>query len=411
VDIDDGEVLELLVGPVAHGGHCVARHNGQVVFVRHALPGELVEAVVTEARNGYLFADAVAILRPAADRVVPPCPWAGPGRCGGCDLQHVAPAAQREWKAEVVREQLQRLGGLSGDQVDALDLTVAALPDPPGEGPGLGWRTRVGYAVDATGRAGLLAHRSHEVVAVDSCRIAHDAIRDTAVLTEQWPDHDAIDVVASTTGEVSVLATTGRTRNVVRGPAHVRELAVGREWVVPAEAFWQVHPAAANTLAATVVRQLGPRPAERAWDLYGGVGLFAAALAPHLGATGRITVVEGDQRSAAAATRNLRDLTTITVRHGDVARALANPRWRSVDLVVLDPPRAGAGSAVVRGVVARAPRAVSYVACDPAALARDVRTFREVGYHLTELRGFDLFPMTHHIECVALLTPSAHPGA
>jgi tRNA/tmRNA/rRNA uracil-C5-methylase (TrmA/RlmC/RlmD family) len=212
-----------------------------------------------------------------------------------------------------------------------------------------------------------------------------------------------VDVVASAAGEV-VLSSAGQ---LISGPAKVHEHAVGREWTVPADTFWQVHPAAADTLAAAVVELLAPRPAERAWDLYGGVGLFAAALAPALDATGRITVVEADARAAGAAVRNLRDLTTVTVLRSDVARALANPRWRAVDLVVLDPPRTGAGREVVSSMIARSPRAVAYVACDPAALARDVRTFRDHGWRLAELRAFDLFPMTHHVECVALLLPPA----
>jgi tRNA/tmRNA/rRNA uracil-C5-methylase (TrmA/RlmC/RlmD family) len=190
---------------------------------------------------------------------------------------------------------------------------------------------------------------------------------------------------------------------LVDGPQRVQERAVGRDWSIPADAFWQVHPAAADTLATTVVQMLAPRPGERAWDLYGGAGLFAAALAPHLDGTGRLTVIESDPKAAGAAQRCLRDLTTVTVLQSDVERALANPRWKSVDLVVLDPPRAGAGRAVVEAIVTRTPRAVAYVACDPAALARDVKTFREFGWQLSELRAFDLFPNTHHVECVALL--------
>jgi tRNA/tmRNA/rRNA uracil-C5-methylase (TrmA/RlmC/RlmD family) len=193
---------------------------------------------------------------------------------------------------------------------------------------------------------------------------------------------------------------------LMSGPQRVDERAVGREWSVPADAFWQVHPAAADALAATVVELLAPRAGERAWDLYGGAGLFAAALAPDLDGTGRLTVVEADPKAAGAATRCLRDLTTVTVLRSDVERALANPRWRGVDLVVLDPPRAGAGRAVVEAIMARDPRAVAYVACDPAALARDVKTFRDAGWRLSALRAFDLFPHTHHVECVALLRPA-----
>jgi tRNA/tmRNA/rRNA uracil-C5-methylase (TrmA/RlmC/RlmD family) len=395
----DGAILELTVDRVAHGGHCVSRNDdGRVVFVRHSLPGERVRAVVTEVHSGFLRADAIEILAASPDRVEPPCPWAGPDRCGGCDFQHASLAAQRDLKANVVVEQLERLARLSTEDIEALAVRVTPLR---GSDDGLGWRTRVGYTVDSVGRAGLLKHRSHEVVALDRCRIAHPLIQSAPVLGLDWPSASTVDAVASAAAEV-VLSADGK---VISGPGKVHEHAVGREWTVPAEAFWQVHPAAADTLAATVVEMLAPRPAERAWDLYGGVGLFAAALAPSLDATGRITVVEADARAAAAAVRNLRDLTTVTVLHSDVARALGNPRWRSVDLVVLDPPRTGAGREVVSAIIARSPRAVAYVACDPAALARDVRTFADHGWRLAQLRAFDLFPMTHHVECVALLLP------
>jgi len=399
----DSAVLELEVGPVAHGGHCVARAaDGHVVFVRHALPGERVRAVVTDERKGFLRADAVDILSPSPDRVAPPCPWAGPDRCGGCDFQHATPEAQRRLKADVVREQLARVGGFSPDEVSALGIEVRALP---GAVDGLGWRTRVQYTVDASGRAGLLKHRSHEVVPVDFCRIAAPAVRDAPVLNQSWDDLDGLEVIAGSGGDVTVLGTRGRGRPMlVSGPAKVHERAVGRDWSIPADAFWQVHPAAADTLATAVVELLQPRPGERAWDLYGGAGLFAAALAPPLTGTGRITVVESDPKAAGAAQRLLRDLTTVTVLTSDVERALRNPRWRSVDLVVLDPPRAGAGPAVVEQIAVRSPRAVAYVACDPAALARDLASFRQFGLQLAVLQAFDLFPHTHHVECVALLT-------
>lgn len=461
----DGARLELTVGAVAHGGHCIARHEGRVVFVRHALPGERVRAIVTEEHRAYLRADAVEILDASAHRVTPPCPWAGPSphpgagpaehapraRCGGCDLQHADPAYQRELKAAVVREQLIRLGGLSESTVDRLGLTVRSMPAVPGEPAGLGWRTRVQYTVDSTGRAGLLAHRSHEVVPVDRCLIAHRSVRETDVLRRRWPEHGAgreqetpasaipsrqvIEVVAGEPATV-LCRRGGNPPEVVAGPATVTLTAVGRQWRLPPTSFWQVHPAAADTLAAAVVELLEPRPGDRCWDLYGGAGLFAAALAqaeasppgtseertaragrgtaPAVGAAGHITLVEADPVAAAAARENLRDLTAVTVIQSDVARAL---RTRSVDrasgeggggpdLVVLDPPRSGAGREVVTAVAARGPRAVAYVACDPAALARDLRTFRTEGYEVAALRAYDLFPQTHHVECVALLIRS-----
>ncbi|SCL57319.1 class I SAM-dependent RNA methyltransferase [Micromonospora chersina] len=403
--LEEAQRVELTVDAVAPGGHCVARVDGQVVFVRHALPGERVVAEVTELHRGFARADAVEVLTASADRVEPPCPYAKPGRCGGCDLQHVTPAAQLHWKAAVVREQLTRLGGLTDDQIDALGVRVEPLPGGP-----LGWRSRVRYAVDAAGRAGLLKHRSHEVVPIDRCLIAHPAIQDLPVLTPsgtRWPEADAIETVGSTGGDVSVVAFAEGAPTPVSGPAEVREVAAGRDWTLPASGFWQVHPAAADTLVGAVLDLLDPRPGETAWDLYGGAGLFAAALAGRV-RDARVTLVESSQDGVDAARANLADLPRVEVVAARVETALARRRVTGpVDLVVLDPPRSGAGAPVVRDIVAAGPRAVAYVACDPAAFARDVRTFTGAGWRLAALRGFDLFPMTQHVELVGLFLPPA----
>ncbi|MGC4896475.1 class I SAM-dependent RNA methyltransferase [Micromonospora sp. DT31] len=401
--LEEAERVELTVDSVAPGGHCVARVDGQVVFVRHALPGERVVAEVTELHRGFARADAVEILSASPDRVTPPCPYARPGRCGGCDLQHVAPAAQLDWKLAVVREQLTRLGGLTAAQVDALGVRVEALP-----GGSLGWRSRVRYTVDATGRAGLLKHRSHEVVPIERCLIAHPAIQELPVLPVtgvRWPDADAVETVASTGGDVAVVAYAEGVATTVSGPQRVRETAAGRSFTLPAPGFWQVHPAAPDALVGAVLDLLDPRPGETAWDLYGGAGLFAAALAGRVDGA-RVTLVESAPDGVAAARTNLADLRAVEVVAARVEAALARRRITGpVDLVVLDPPRSGAGAPVVRGVVAAGPRAVAYVACDPAAFARDVRTFADAGWRLAALRGFDLFPMTQHVELVGLFLP------
>ncbi len=389
-----GARFEVEVGAVAHGGHCVARvPDGRVAFVRHTLPGERVLVEVTEERTGYLRADAVQVLRAAPGRVAAPCPFAGD--CGGCDFQHVDPAVQREFKADVVREQLTRLGRLSADEVAALDVRVLPL-----SGGALGWRTRVRYAVDATGRAGLLAHRSHQVVPVDFCRIAHPAIQTAPVTDRPWPDDDQVEAVVGADSRVSLVADRS---GLVDGPARVAERALGRDWSLPVEAFWQVHPAAADTFAATVLELLDPRPGERAWDLYGGAGLFAAALADRVGPGGAVTLVESDRAALDGARASLADLPWIH------PAAVTVERFRPTDtpdIVVLDPPRSGAGARVSRFIAGCGARAVAYVACDPAAFARDVATFRGLGWELAQLRAFDAFPMTHHVECVGLLLPS-----
>jgi len=390
--------LVLEVGAPAQGGACVAHApDGRVVFVRHALPGEQVRAIVTRHRKRLLWADAVQVLVASPDRVSPPCPWAGPGLCGGCDLQHASLAAQRSWKAGVVREQLQRLAGID------LPVRVQGLPEVGGgEGEGLGWRTRVSYAVDAAGRAGLRAHQSHEVIPVDRCRIAHPAITQLDVPGRTWRGSVAVDVVVDSTGRTRLTRHRSRGAPVVQGPGALTERSGGRQFRVTG--FWQVHPAAADVLTGAVLALLAPKPGERALDLYAGVGVFAAALAA---AGTSVIAVESGHRAASDAVFNTASL-GVEVWEGEVAQAVAadqRPELHPIHLIVLDPPRAGAGREVVESLVAMQPRAVAYVACDPAALARDVATFVAHGWRLAALRAFDCFPMTHHVECVALLEP------
>jgi tRNA/tmRNA/rRNA uracil-C5-methylase (TrmA/RlmC/RlmD family) len=377
---------------VAHGGHCVARHDGRVVFVRHALPGERVRAVVTEGHetSAYWRADAVEIRTASPDRVPPPCPWSGPGRCGGCDWQHATTSAQRALKSAVVTEALHRLAGLDREvQVEAV----------AGDEDGLSWRTRVNWAVAADGTAGLHPHRSHDVVPVDQCRIAHPLVTEAGVTGRRWPDARSVDVAVSTSTGERLVRPDGR------GPGFLTESAAGREFRVTGGGFWQVHPGAADALVTAVLDGLEPREGESALDLYCGVGLFAAALAGPLGHGGRITAVESDRGAVEDARHNLAGLDRVRIERGRVDHVLRRLRLGRADLVVLDPPRSGAGRSVVRMLARVRARRISYVACDPAALARDLRWFTEEGYRLRDLRAFDLFPMTHHVECVATLEP------
>jgi tRNA/tmRNA/rRNA uracil-C5-methylase (TrmA/RlmC/RlmD family) len=397
---------------VAHGGHCVARHEGRVVFVRHALPGERVVVRVTEDRHpGFCRADAVEVLEASPDRVERPCPHSGPGLCGGCDWQHVAPAAQRELKAAVVREQLSRLAGLPD-----VDLTVEELPGGP-----LRWRSRARFAVDRSGAAGLRRHRSHDVVVLDDCPITVESGA-RAVLGQPWPGAGAVDVSVDSTGAVTTTRLDRRghptSSRVVRPGGDLPEEpstraerhAGGRDWEVEGTGFWQVHPAAADALVDAVAGFAQVRPGETVLDLYAGVGLFGGALAPAAGADGRVVCVESDEAACAAADANLAGLPQAEVWQGEVDAEGLGELLAEIggapDVVVLDPPRAGAGQAVSRLLAATGARAVVYVACDPAALARDVAAFAGAGYRLAGVRGFDAFPMTAHVECVALLVPA-----
>ena len=368
---------------VAHGGVCVAHApDGRVVFVRHTLPGERVRVTVTEEKKSYARADAIEILTPAPARVAPPCPWSGPSRCGGCDWQHVDVAEQRRLKAAVVQEQLQRLGRIEREVL---------VEEVPGSPDGLHWRTRMRFAVDESGRAGLRKHRSHEVVPIDDCLIAVPQMHVPELLARDWPPGSELDVDVSGARERAV--SIGRPDEVVT------EHAVGRAWRVPVGGFWQVHPAAADVLAEIVLDYVEPASTDRCLDLYSGVGLFAGALAPH---ADTVTAVESHARAVAAAEANLAAEGNVAVVADRVDRWLRRDP-EPADVVVLDPPRKGAGREVCAGIVAREPRVVVYVACDPASLGRDLALFADHGYALADLRAFDLFPMTAHVECVARL--------
>ncbi|MFF6872924.1 TRAM domain-containing protein [Streptomyces sp. NPDC012450] len=428
-----GEEYEVEVGPVAHGGHCIARTEaGRVLFVRHALPGERIVARVTEGEetSRFLRADAVEILEPSKDRVEAPCPFAGPGKCGGCDWQHAKPGAQRRLKGEVVVEQLQRLAGLTPEEAGWDGTVMPAEGDklPAGEVPQ--WRTRVQYAIDPEGRAGLRKHRSHDVEVIDHCMIAAEGVSELGVEKRTWEGMASVEAIAASGSNdrqviltprpgarlplveldkpVSVMRVDEKDGGVhrVHGRAFVRERADERTHRVGSGGFWQIHPKAADTLMKAVMQGLLPRKGDTALDLYCGVGLFAGALADRVGDQGAVLGIESGKRAVEDARHNLQHFDRVRIEQGKVESVLPRTGITQVDLIVLDPPRAGAGKQTVHHLTTLGARRIAYVACDPAALARDLGYFREQGYRVRTLRAFDLFPMTHHVECVAILEPA-----
>jgi tRNA/tmRNA/rRNA uracil-C5-methylase (TrmA/RlmC/RlmD family) len=401
-----GDTLELTIGEVAAGGWCVARLDGTsesalVVFVRHALPGERVLAVITQLTAKFARADAIEIRDPAPTRVSPPCPYARPGGCGGCDWQHASLPAQRQFKALVIRQQLQRIAGLDAD--------VTVEPVSP-DSAGLGWRSRVRFAVGQDGQAGLYQHRSHEIVPVRDCLIAHPLVTQAEVTRQSWSGATSVDVAAAPGSGERAVMVHGRLRKPGQRDRHaphfLTQRAANRDWRVTASGFWQVHPGAADLLAIAVLAGLEPMPGETALDLFCGAGLFAGVLADAVGPDGTVIAVEQDQAAVKDARHNLRGTPWARVHLGDAAEVISRTGTAGASIAVLDPPRTGADRRLIEVLaVARQLRRIAYVSCDPATLARDLKVFGEHGWQLGALRAFDAFPMTHHVEALAVLRP------
>ena len=402
--VSAGDAVDLLVGEVVNGGWCVARMPpaataaGFVVLVRHALPGEHVRAVITQVTSRLARADAVEIMRPAAERVRPPCPHARPGGCGGCDWQHASLAAQRAFKARVVSQQLRRIAGIEREVV---------VRPMPGDENGLGWRTRVSFAIGRDGRPGLRRHRSADVVAVGDCLIAHPLVTEAEVTRQSWPGARSVEVaVAPHAGQRAIMAAGGQVRG--SGQGFLIHRAAGRDWRVSAAGFWQVHPQAADTLAEAVLDALSPQPGETALDLFCGAGLFAGVLAGAVGSGGAVIAVERHAGAVRDARHNLRATPWARVHRGDAAEVIGRIGSSGASIAVLDPPRAGAGRELI-GALCAGPgmRKIAYVSCDPATLARDLAVLPRHGWRLADLQAFDAFPMTHHVECLAVVEPEA----
>jgi tRNA/tmRNA/rRNA uracil-C5-methylase (TrmA/RlmC/RlmD family) len=409
-------LLKLETGSIAAGGGCIARApDGRVVFVRHALPGELVRALVTQETKSFLRADAFEILRPSPERVVPPCSYAGPGRCGGCDWQHVSLPEQRRLKATLVQEQLHRLAGVD------VAVEVEELAGAP---EGLGWRTRVRFGVDAEGTVGLRRHRSHEIEPIERCLIAAPGVEALGAEEREWPGVAEFEVFTSSdTGQtlvdvVSVKRKVGEVPNLdagfvvdhksVRAPTKVHIGVLGRMYQVSAGVFWQVHPSAAAAVTSAVLEGLEPKKGETALDLYAGAGLFAAQLGAAVGRTGAVVSIERDAHACEDARANTEDLPWVQVEAASITPRMIRERVLAPDLLVMDPSREGVGIAAMEALLELRPRPrrLAYVACDPASFARDLRVALDHGWLISSLRCLDLFPMTEHVEIVAILVPS-----
>lgn len=414
-DIQPGQIVELQIDNVAHGGRFVGRHGatederGRVVFVPDTIPGERVRAQVVEVKKSFASAVALEVLEASPDRVAHVWPEASierrpAERAGGAELGHIRLARQRALKQRVLEDALQRTGGMTRE------VPVQAAPGDDERG-GLGWRTRVRLHVDDRGRQGPFAPRSHEVVPVEGLPLATRGIQLAAQLDQRLPGVTAVDYVERSDGEVDVIAFEGEPD---RGRTDTIVETVGeREFQLDRAGFWQVHREAPDVLTAAVRRAIDvDRIDPTGWnlDLYGGVGLFAATIAEALGDRTRITSVEADEVATDHASENLAEWLGAVAETARVDRWLqsvvdrasrAERERLAAGVVVLDPPRAGAGREVIERLDALHPAQLVYVACDPVALARDAKLLVDAGWEVESLEAFDLFPHTHHMEAVA----------
>jgi tRNA/tmRNA/rRNA uracil-C5-methylase (TrmA/RlmC/RlmD family) len=389
-------LLTVVTGAPANGGSCVAHHEGRVVFVRYALPGERVRVRVTADRGSYWHAEVVEVIDPSADRTASLCPIAGVNGAGCCDLAFAVPEAARTLKAFVVANQLERLGGhrWSGEAEPLSDC-----------GP-TGWRTRVRLDVDADGRPGF--HRYHSDELVTDLRCAQLAPGMLEGLGEAgWPPTAQLQVVVDDDGERHVVRTLRQGKRiatkVVEGRYEAVQRVGERSWRVPVTAFWQAHRAAAGVYSSLVADWAQPGAGMTVWDLYGGAGVFAAALGDAVGESGRVLTVDTSRAATRTARAALADLPQVAVITDSVRRALM-VQPASADVAVLDPPRSGAGRDVIDLLSAAGVPRVVHIGCEAASFARDIGLYRGRGYVVEKIRVFDAFPLTHHTECIALLT-------
>jgi tRNA/tmRNA/rRNA uracil-C5-methylase (TrmA/RlmC/RlmD family) len=391
--------LTLDTGAPANGGSCVAHHEGRVVFVRYALPGEKVRVRVTADRGSYWHAEAIEVIEPSADRTASLCPIAGADGAGCCDLAFAVPEAARVLKAKVVANQLERLGGhhWSGPDTGAEPLSAA--------GP-TGWRTRVRLDVGPDRRPGFHRYHSDELVTDLRCAQLPAGMLD-GLAEADWPPEAQLHVALDDDGQRHVVRTVRAGRRnetkVVEGAYQAVQRVGRRSWQVPVTAFWQAHRDAARVYSSLVIDWAQPGAGRTAWDLYGGAGVFAAVLGDAVGESGRVLTIDTSRAATRAARAALLDLPQVEVITDSVRRALAVQR-AGADVAVLDPPRSGAGREVVDLLAAAGVLRVVHIGCEAASFARDIGLYRGHGYVVEKIKVFDAFPLTHHTECVALLT-------
>jgi len=386
METDQG--LEVEIERILPGGMGLAHAGGKTVFVSLAAPGDRVRVRVEREQGNVLFASIVEIITPSPVRIEPPCPYFG--RCGGCDFQQLTYEAQLAAKSEMIRDCLHRIARLE----DVPEIVVTPSPND--------WRYRMRamWQIDQDERTvGYYERGSRRVCDVVDCAVLRPELQAKLeqVRATEWhqfpPDLKHLDVVAGEDG-VSFAPSFA--------DFETRELSLtvrGEIYHYNAESFFQINP---SLLEPLIDFALGEASGESALDLYSGVGLFTLPLSRQFK---KVVAVESNPTAVRFARRNLQNTNARVIAAG-VAEWIRSTPLREVDFILLDPPRAGAESAVIKGILDLRPPQISYVSCDPATLARDLKKLFAGGYKIHSIRGFDLFPQTHHVETVVRLVVS-----
>jgi len=426
------ETIELTLDAIAHGGEAIGRHDGKAIFVPYAIPGERVRVEIVEEKERWARARLLEVMQPSPDRIEPPCPYFGPDRCGGCQWQHIAYERQAELKAEIVADHLRRLGRIASPPV--VDTLVLAAPpseteteaDDPQSAIALldfGYRNHIRFDLTAEGRLGFRQADGTEVIPIDRCLLLHERLDELhAALDVAWPELTAVSlragintdqgmILMETAGvdlpelELDVTAAcavlTPRGLQPLIGEPWMEEEVAGRRYRVSAESSFPANTVGAEALVEIVRSYADLQPTDVLLDAGCGVGLFALALAE---SAAEVIGIESSPAACEDFAHNAADLPHISLHEGAVGDVLPALRaeGQRVDVVIIGPPRTGAGEAVIGELAAHNPRRIVYVASDPATLARDSIYLAAAGYRLVEAQPVDTAPQTVQFETVAL---------
>ena len=385
MSLDIGDIITLDIGSIANGGHFIARHNNQIIFVRHSISGEKANVKITAVNSKFAFGDAVEILKSSKDRVEAPCKYAHPEGCGGCDFQHIKPQAQLDLKRAVIEDQFKRIA-----KIEVRPELIFTEPTN-----GLNWRSRLNLSVSENRNLGLRAFRSNKIIEVDECLIALKEINDSEIFTKKWDHEDNLKISYSSESDFNI-SHFGKN---VSGSNNLREVVNDSKYEISPQSFWQSHKNAPRLLLEQVIKFANIKKGQKICDLYGGVGLFALPISKLIGENGEVHLIEVDKTCIEDANKMFKDIQNIFIHHGKVEQKLGSVK--KIDTIILDPPKNGISKQVINQMIEKKPKSIVYVSCNPSTLARDSKILLDNNYELSNIVCLDLFPMTHHIECVA----------